>query len=54
MSANFVERAALLNRPLRTRTVGGAGAGGSKPLATRLGVITEPLFASDSVETVAT
>jgi hypothetical protein len=25
---NFVERADLLNRPLRTRTVGGVGAGG--------------------------
>jgi hypothetical protein len=31
-----VERAISLNRPLRTRTVGGVGAGGEKPLATRL------------------
>ena len=28
----------LLNRPLRTRMVGGVGAGGQKPLATRLNV----------------
>ena len=28
---DFVERANLLNRPLRTRTVGGVGAGGEKP-----------------------
>ena len=28
MRENFVERADLLNRPLRTRTVGGVGAGG--------------------------
>jgi hypothetical protein len=34
----LVERAISLNRPLRTRTVGGVGAGGEKPLATRLGV----------------
>jgi len=33
----LVERAISLNRPLRTRTVGGVGAGGEKPLATRLG-----------------
>ena len=32
----LVERAISLNRPLRTRTVGGVGAGGEKPLATRL------------------
>jgi hypothetical protein len=32
----FVERADLLNRPLRTRMVGGVGAGGSTPPATRL------------------
>jgi len=34
----LVERAISLNRPLRTRTVGGVGAGGEKPLATRLGL----------------
>ena len=34
----LVERAISLNRPLRTRTVGGVGAGGEKPLATRLGI----------------
>ena len=28
MKKSFVERADLLNRPLRTRTVGGVGAGG--------------------------
>ena len=33
---NFVERTNLLNRSLRTRTVGGVGAGGEKPPATRL------------------
>ena len=41
----LVERAISLNRPLRTRTVGGVGAGGEKPLATRLEVcfcIAEP------------
>jgi len=32
-----VERAISLNRPLRTRTVGGVGARGEKPLATRFG-----------------
>ena len=31
-----VERAISVNRPLRTRTVGGVGAGGEKTLATRL------------------
>ena len=35
----LVERAISLNRPLRTRMVGGVGAGGEKPLATRLDVI---------------
>ncbi len=35
-SSHFVERANSLNRPLRTRTVGGVGAGGEKPPATRL------------------
>ena len=35
----LVERAISLNRPLRTRTVGGVGAGGEKPLATRLGIV---------------
>lgn len=35
----IVERAISLNRPLRTRTVGGVGAGGENPLATRLGVV---------------
>lgn len=35
----LVERAISLNRPLRTRTVGGVGAGGEKPLATRLGIM---------------
>ena len=34
----LVERAISLNRPLRTRMVGGVGAGGEKPLATRLGI----------------
>ena len=28
LGVNFVERADLLNRPLRTRMVGGVGAGG--------------------------
>ena len=32
---NFVERANLLNRPLRTCMMGGVEAGGSKLLATR-------------------
>ena len=32
-SSHFVERANSLNRPLRTRTVGGVRAGGEKPLA---------------------
>jgi hypothetical protein len=39
----FVERADLLNRPLRTRMVGGVGAGGSTPPATRF----RPHFATD-------
>jgi len=30
-------RIALVNRPVRTRTPGGVGAGGEKPPATRLG-----------------
>ncbi len=34
-SSHFVERANSLNRPLRTRTVGGVGAGGEKPPAIR-------------------
>ena len=34
---NFVERAGLLNRPLRTRTVVAWGGGGEKPPAARSG-----------------
>ena len=37
MPNRFVKRSNLLNRPRRTRTVGGVGAGDWKPLATRLG-----------------
>jgi len=37
----IVERANSLNRPLRTRTVGGVGAWGEKPLATRLALDAE-------------
>ena len=36
LKTDFVERASLLNRPLRTRTVGGVEAGGEKSPATRL------------------
>lgn len=38
----LVERANSLNRPLRTRMVGGVGAGGEKPTATRLGSTVPP------------
>lgn len=44
----LVERAISLNRPLRTRTVGGVGAGGEKPLATRLGKVVALTECSDS------
>ena len=37
----LVERAISLNRPLRTRTVGGVGAGSWKLPATRLGGIAD-------------
>jgi len=47
-SSHFVERANSLNRPLPTRTVGGVGAGGEKPLATRLGVNAQALTARQS------
>lgn len=38
LTDDFIERVDLLNRPLRTRTVGGVGAASQKLLATRLGI----------------
>ena len=49
-SSHFVERANSLNRPLRTRTVGGVGAGGEKPPATRLAVASYLRSASDGID----
>jgi hypothetical protein len=46
-SSHFVERANSLNRPLRTPTVGGVGAGGEKPPATRLAPV---LIVADALD----